>query len=139
MGEWIAVEGLDGLNRALRRAETDGIVKAVGRANKRIGRKFIDEWLHPSPKPSAVGAGAGAKVRPSAAKREMKLRVGGKHRAGNTPYMQWGKRPVREPGVRAPERPFIVGSVMRHREQIFDAWLDAISDELREAGGIDKG
>lgn len=139
MGDgYIEVQGVDQLNRTLRHAADKGLVKAVGRANKKVGRKFIDQWLHPKPQPASVGEGAGAAVRPSAAKRELKLRVGGKHRAGNTPRMQWGKRLGRKPYEAAPKRPYIRESAERHRDDIYLAWLDEIDKELAAGGlGVD--
>lgn len=117
---------------ALRHSSDSLLPKRIGSANEEIGRKFINEWLHPKPDPAAVGAGAGAKVRPSASKREVQLRVGGAHRAGRTPMARWGKRVIR-PFEPAPPRPYIKGSAERHRDEIQDAWLKAISEAMDPA------
>lgn len=117
---------------AIRRSVDSDLPKRIGKANKKVGRKFIDEWLHPKPDPAAVGEGAGSTVRPSASKREVLLRVGGAHRAGHTPEAPWGKRPVR-PFRPAPKRPYIRESVDRHEDEIRDFWLEAISEAMDPA------
>lgn len=118
---------------AVRRASNTDLPKRIGQANKKVGRKFIDTWLHPKPDPAAVGEGAGSTVRPSASKREVLLRVGGKHREGRTPRMQWGKRPGRPIRQKAPPRPYIRESVERHRDEIQEFWLEAISEAMDSA------
>ena len=119
-------------NRAIRNAADTGLPKRMGQANKKVGAKFISEWLDPKPAPAAVGEGGGATVRPSASKREVLLRVGGKHRAAHSPQMQWGKRVVR-PFSRAPKRPYIRGSVDRHEREIRDFWLEAVAEAMAPA------
>lgn len=121
------------LQRAMRSAADKDLPKRMGQANKEIGGWFIDEKLEPKPDPAAVGKGAGASVRPSASKREVLLRVGGAHRAGHTPQMQWGKRPARRPGQQAPKRPYIRESVERNRDEIEQKWLEAISKAMDPA------
>ena len=118
---------------AVRRAKDTELPKRIGQANKAIGARFISDWLEPKPDPAAVGLGAGAAVRPSASKREVLLRVGGKHRADHSPQMQWGKRPARVPGQRAPKRPFIRESAERHRDEMYDAWLEAVAEAMAPA------
>lgn len=125
----IKVDGLKEFQRSARRAADTELPKRLGQVNKRIGALVISR-LQPRPDPAAVGEGAGASVRPSASKREVLLRVGGKHRAGRTPQMQWGKRPGRRVGSGAPKRPFIRETVERHREEIEQAWLQAVSDAM---------
>lgn len=110
-----------------RKSADKELPKRIGKANKEVGRWFIDEKLEPKPDPAAVGEGAGSAVRPSASKREVLLRVGGAHRAGHTPQKQWGKRMVRRPGRPAPKRPYIRESVEKHRDDIERKWLEAIS------------
>lgn len=119
--------------RAVRRSSDTDLPKRLGQANKEIGQRFISEWLHPKPDPQAVGEGRGAAVRPSASKREVLLRVGGGHRADHTPQMQWGKRLGRPIRRKAPPRPYIRESVERHRPQIMDAWLEAVSKAMGPA------
>jgi hypothetical protein len=119
----IRVDGMRELQRGIRRAADREMPKRLGEAHKEVGRFVIDR-LQPRPDPAAVGAGAGAKVRPSATKREVLLRVGGKHRT-NPPMQQWGKRPVG--GFRAaPPRPHIIGTVERHQQAIEEKYLDAV-------------
>jgi hypothetical protein len=128
----IEVEGLWEFQRAARRAVDTELPRRLGQANKDIGRLVISK-LRPRPDPRAVGVGAGAAVRPSASKREVLLRVGGKHRAGRTPEMQWGRRPARIPGQRPPKRPYIRETVERHRGEIEDAWLAAVAKAMKPA------
>lgn len=118
--------------RAVRKASNTDLPKKLGQANKKVGAKFISDWLHPRPQPAAVGEGSGAAVRPSASKREVLLRVGGAHRAGHTPQKQWGRKVVRafQP---APPRPYIRESVDRHEDEIRDFWLHAISEAMVSA------
>lgn len=128
----IEVEGFAETLRVARRSADRELPKRIGQANKSIGRMVIAR-LQPRPDPAAVGEGAGASVRPSASKREVLLRVGGKHRAGHTPEMQWGKRPGRRPRQTAPPRPYIRETVERHRDEIEQAWLEAIAQAFSGA------
>lgn len=118
--------------RAVRQSTDKDLPKRIGQANKKVGQKFVDDWLHPKPDPIAVGEGKGSTVRPSASKREVLLRVGGAHRAGHTPEAPWGQQIVGN--LRgAPKRPYIRESVDRHETEIRDAWLHAISDAMDPA------
>lgn len=128
----IEIEGLAEFQRAARRAVDQDLPKKLGQANKDIGQLVIAR-LQPRPDPAAVGEGAGAAVRPSASRREVLLRVGGKHRAGREPMMQWGKRPGPLAFMRRPKRPYIRETVERHRDEIEQAYLQAISDAMRPA------
>lgn len=119
--------------RAVRQSTDRDLPKKLGQANKKVGQRFISDWLDPKPDPAAVGQGAGATVRPSASKREVLLRVGGAHRAGHTPQMQWGKRPGRPIRQQAPPRPYIRESVERRRDEIQQFWLEAISEAMDSA------
>lgn len=130
--EAIQVEGLRELNREIRRSVDRELPKRMGQANKSIGELVIAR-LSPRPDPAAVGEGAGSTVRPSASKREVLLRVGGAHRAGKAPRMQWGKRPVRQPGVPAPKRPYIRQTVDRYYDEITGAYLGAIEQAMGPA------
>lgn len=128
----IKVEGLREFQMAARRSTDSGLPKRLGDAHKQIGELVITK-LSPRPTPPAVGTGAGASVRPSASKREVLLRVGGGHRAGHSPEMQWGRRPARTPGQSAPKRPYIRETIDRHESEIGDAYLEAISQAMRPA------
>lgn len=135
MAQSIEVEGLRELNRAIRKAADKDLPKRMGQANKSIGELVIRR-LHPRPQPEAVGAGAGSSVRPSASKREVLLRVGGKHRSYDsekaTKMAQWGKKRVPIRG-RAPKRPYIKRTLDDHYNEITKAYLDAIADAMRPA------
>lgn len=125
----IEVEGLKDLNRAVRQSTDVGLPKRIGEANKAIGKLVISK-LNPRPVPAAVGEGAGASVRPSATKREVLLRVGGRHRVA-VPMQQWGKRQVVEPNP--PKRPFILGTAEKHRREIETAYIKAIREAMQPA------
>ena len=138
----IEVEGLKEFQRAARRAADQELGKRLGQANKQIGQLVIDR-LVPRPDPAAVGTGAGAAVRPSASKREVLLRVGGKHRErASLPHpttsraryalAAWGRR---SGGwfVRRPKRPYIRETVERNRPEIEQAWLKAVSTAMKPA------
>lgn len=125
-------DDLKQFHRAVRKSADQGLPKRLGQANKSIGRRFIDEWLYPKPDPRAVGEGAGAAVRPSASKRDVVLRVGGKHRAAHSPQQPWGKRVIGMVAG-APPRPYIRESIDRHEEEIRDLWLEAVADALDPA------
>ena len=127
----IKVDGLREFQFAVRRADAD-IPKRIGQAHKAIGDLVIQR-LQPKPTAQAVGEGTGAAVRSSAAKREVLLRVGGKHRARHSPQQQWGKRQVGAVGTDRPERPYIMGTVERHRDEIGTAYLEAISQACNQA------
>ena len=131
-GGYIKVDGLKPLQAKIRKSTDRDLPKRLGQANKQIGQLVIDK-LRPRPQPDAVGQGAGASVRASASKRDVLLRVGGAHRRDHSPQMQWGKRPARTPGRRAPKRPYIRGTVDDHRTEIYNAWLKAISDAMDPA------
>lgn len=118
--------------RTVRRSTDTNLPKRIGLANKSIGRLVIDR-LQPKPDPAAIGEGAGASVRPSASKREVLLRVGGAHRAGRTPEMRWGKRAGRPIRQQAPPRPYIRQTVEDNRDEIEQAWLQAISRAMDPA------
>lgn len=128
----IEVDGLKEFQRAARRAADQDLGKRLGQANKQIGQMVVDR-LVPRPDAAAVGLGAGAAVRPSATKREVLLRVGGKHRDGRAPRMQWGKRVGANPFSRRPKRPYIRETVERNRPEIEQAWLKAVSAAMKPA------
>lgn len=122
-------------NAAVRKAADRDLPKKIGQVNKQVGKLVISK-LSPRPVPEAVGAGAGAAVRPSATKREVVLRVGGKHRDGADPRIvrmrQWGKRSVR-PFRASPPRPYIIETAEQHRDEILDLWMDGILAATRPA------
>lgn len=118
--------------RTVRMAESKRLPKEMGAANKRIGQLVISR-LSPPPTPAAVGQGRGAGIRPSASRREVVLRVGGKHREGKAPRMQWGRRSGRPVRQQAPPRPYIKRTAERHRPEIEREWLKAIADAFDRA------
>lgn len=113
----IEVEGYQEFRRAVARADGE-LAKRIGQVHKDIGAFVISKLQPPS-----VGEGAGAKVRPSATRREVLLRVGGAWR--DEQARQWGKR-QEWPGGHAPERPDIVGTAQRHQTEIEQRFLDLI-------------
>lgn len=134
----LAVEGLRPFNRDVRRATDRELPKRIGRANKFVGRLVISK-LEPRPDAAAVGAGRGAAVRPSATKSSVILRAGGSHRKV-VPMQPWGFRRVTPVGTPAPPRPNIIGTAVKHADEISDAYLDAILAAMRGAfADVDKG
>lgn len=113
----IEVEGYKEFQRAVGRADKD-LAKRLGQVHKDVG-EFVISKLHPP----TVGDGAGNKVRPSATRREVLLRVGGAWRDEH--QRQWGKR-QEFPGGHAPERPDILGTAERYQTEIEQRLLDAI-------------
>ena len=131
MGDYIEVEGLREFQRAVRKSTDREMPKRIGQAHKDVGR-YVKRLVDSQARPEAVGAGSGATVRPSASKREVLLRVGGKHRADFAPMAQWGKKVVR-PFRRAPARPYIRQIAERNRSRIEDRFLDAVADAVAPA------
>lgn len=122
-------DDLKAFQRTTRRAVDTELPKRLGQANKSVGQLVISR-LQPRPDEAAVGKGAGASVRPSASKREVLLRVGGKHRDGKAPQMQWGKRLGSFICGRRPKRPYIRETVERNRSEIEQAYLDGIRQAM---------
>lgn len=127
----IEVDGLREFQFAARRAADVSMPKRLGQAHKEVGQLVIDR-LEPRPTAAATGTGAGATVRPSASKREVQLRAGGKHRIRRTEqlthFQQWGKRfvPVAF-GQRRPKRPYIMQTVRDNRREIEREFLDKVA------------
>lgn len=130
----IKVEGLKEFQRAARQSVDSELPKRLGQAHKEIGTLVISK-LQPTPDPRAVGMGRGAAVRASTSKRDVILRVGGKHRASgeHTKKQPWGIRRVIAPGRMAPPRPFIRGTIDDHRGEIGDAYIKAITKAMSRA------
>lgn len=124
-GPHIRVEGYRELQRAVSKAVDTELPKRIGGVHKEIG-EFVISRLQPK----AVGAGAGASVRPSATRREVVLRVGGGHRSEDPRILQWGKRQT-FPGGEPPERPNIVGIALRYQAEIEEMFLDGIDAALK--------
>lgn len=132
----IQIDGLEEFNRAIRKAVDQDLRKRIGQANKKIGQLVISK-LSPRPVPQAVGQGAGATVRASAAMREVLLKAGGKHRTA-APFQQWGRTHVASFGA-APKRPFILGTAEQHIDEIEDAYLEGIIEAMEPAFYEAKG
>lgn len=132
---YIEVDGWGEFRRATRRAADTDLPKRLGEANRRTG-EFIKDLVERESRPEAVGEGRGSEVRPSAAKREVIWRVGGAHRDHGNPDVvrrrQWGKRVVR-PFQPAPRRPYMKQIAERHRDEIGDFFLHAVSDAMDPA------
>lgn len=120
------------LQSALRHAADRELPKRMGRANKHVGL-LVKRRVDAKSVPTAVGIGRGAEVRPSSSRREVLLRVGGTHRAGNVPRAQWGLRMGRNPRQAAPERPYIRQIVEDNRDEIEREWLDAVEAAMSGA------
>lgn len=124
-GAHIEVEGLRELQASIKQ-QLGKLPKEIGEAHKDVGNFVIGKI--PEGDPHAVGAGTGARVRPSATKRDVLLRVG--HTNRQAAWYQWGKQRVNPP---APGRPFIVGTIEKHQDEIEDYFLDATLKALDPA------
>lgn len=128
------MRGLKEFQRDARRAVDRDLPSRLGQAHKHIGEVVISN-LQPRPDPLAVGTGRGSEVRASASKRDVILRVGGRHRASgeHTNKQPWGTNHFGAIGSPKPARPFISGTIDRHRAEIGDAYLKAISAAMSGA------
>lgn len=120
----IEVEGYQEFQRAVSHADKE-LAKRIGQVHKDIGAFVISKL-----QPKSVGEGAGAKVRPSATRREVLLRVGGGWRDDDPRKRQWGKR-QEWPAGHAPARPDIVGTARDNQAEIEQRLLDAIDKALK--------
>lgn len=116
------IEGKRELDRTLKAWGGKEGRKELGQVHKTIGGMVIDQAGGAD---SGVGSGAGSKLRPSAATREVTIRAGGKHRSRKV--QQWGKTPV----MPHPFRPNIVGAAEQIKDRISDAYLDGVESVLR--------
>lgn len=123
------VEGVRELNRLLRQVGGRELQKELGQVHKSIGELVIRRVGGAS---TGVGAGAGEKIRPSAATREVLLRVGGKHR-GSDRRQQWGRR-QRWPGGQPPQRPHLIRAAHDIQDRIEREYLDGVAAVIRRAG-----
>lgn len=121
----IEVEGYKEFQAAARKARGE-LPKVLGQLHKDIGT-FIISRLHPP----AVGSGAGARVRPSASKRDVLIRVGGGHRNNDPRKLQWGKTQEFDDDGRAPERPDILGTARKHQQRIEEMLLRGIEKNFK--------
>lgn len=121
----IRVEGYREFQRAVSKAADKDLPKKIGQVHKDIGAFVISRLT-----PKAVGKGAGARVRPSASRREVILRVGGGHRNENPRVLQWGKT-QEWPRGNPPDRAHIIGTARRHQAEIERMLLDGIEAALK--------
>ena len=128
----IHIEGVRELNRLLRQVGGRELQKELGQLHRQIGEMVIARLGGRS---TGVGSGRGETIRPSAAVRDVQLRVGGSHRAqgGPTRPRQWG-RVQRWPGGQAPARPHLIGAAMDIQDRIEDVYLDGVDRIVRRAG-----
>ena len=130
----IEIDGLKELQTAIRHQQGK-LPASIGAAHKEVGRFIIGKL--PEGDPHAVGAGSGATVRPSASKRDVLLMVGGKHRetlaaSREVPsqFIQWGKTEVQP--FRS-GRPYIIGAVEEHQDEIEQKFIDEVTKALAPA------
>lgn len=116
------------VRRALRQAGGPALVKEMGQVHKSIGEMVI---ARVGGKQTGVGTGRGSSIRPSAATREVMLRVGGSHRRSRA--RQWGRNQI-WPGGSAPARPYLIEAAREIAPQIEEAYLDGIRSVARRAG-----
>jgi hypothetical protein len=130
----LQIEGVRELNRLLRAAGGPVLQKELGKVHKQIGQMVIDRLGGPN---TGIGAGAGATIRPSAATREVLLRVGGAHRASwgqgseKGKVGRWGKKWNRQ---ERGKRPHLIGAAFDIEPQITKTYLDGVDRILRTVG-----
>lgn len=118
----MVVTGLDDTRKVIRDVAGKEGQKALGKVHKRIGERILIPAL--GGKDTGVGEGRGSKIRPSAASRQVTLRVGGKHREDKKE--QWGQEQVWPP----PDRPHIIGTAVEHQDDIEREYRDGLMEEL---------
>lgn len=122
----IRFEGVREVTRAIATVDKD-IARRIGAENREIGRDIIQRA---TPRPLAVGAGAGAEPRAIASRNMVAIQAGGGHRA--KVVQQWGRRVV----PRDEPRPFLVGALLDLAPDIERRYLEAI-DRAARAVGLD--
>lgn len=122
------IEGVRELNRLLRQVGGRELQKELGQVHKRIGRMVIDRL---GGSRTGVGRGAGQSIRPSAATREVLLRVGGSHRSERPE--QWGREQV-WPGGLPPVRPHLIEAAREIEDEISDEYLTGVEAIFRRHG-----
>jgi hypothetical protein len=121
----IRVEGVRELVRAIGAIDAD-VRKGIGQENKAIGQRVIDAA---GPKPTAVGAGAGAVPRASASSTSVRIMAGGSWRADRRQV--WGKRPKSRGGV---ERPYIRQAFEEKLPELEREYLEVLKRAARRVG-----
>jgi len=121
----VQIEGLTELRRTLRRMGGPQLQRELGQVHRRIGELVIASAGGSS---TGVGAGRGETIRPSAATREVQLRVGGGHRDARS--RQWGYRQV-WPGGQAPARPHLIAAARSVQPRIEEAYLSGVESIVR--------
>ena len=125
----VHIEGVRELNRLLRQVGGRELQKELCQVHKAIGTMVINRLGGAS---TGVGAGAGSTIRPSAATREVLLRVGGSHRTKGR-RQQWGRRQL-WPGGNAPFRPHLIGAAVDIQDRIEDTYLTGVDNIIRRTG-----
>jgi hypothetical protein len=126
----LQVEGVRELNRLLRAAGGPVLQKELGKVHKQIGQMVIDRLGGPD---TGIGVGGrpGATISPSAATREVLLRVGGSHRNGWGKVGRWGRKWNRQ---ERGKRPHLIGAAFDIEPQITKTYLDGVDRVLRTVG-----
>ena len=124
------IEGVRELNRLLRQVGGRELQKELGQVHKSIGEMVIARL---GGRKTGIGSGRGETIRPSAATREVQLRVGGSHRASSPRRLQWG-RVQRWPGGQAPHRPSLIQAANDIQPQIEREYLDGVDQVIRRVG-----
>ena len=127
-GGRVYIDGLPQLKKALRDLGGAELQRELGKVHKSIGEMVIARLGGAQ---TGVGTGAGSTIRPSAATREVLLRVGGRHRREPLPsgrrlpirIRQWGKSSIFPP----PYRPFLVQAARDIMPDIEREYLTGVS------------
>ena len=116
----LQIEGMDEVRAAFRRLGGSEMTKQLGQVHKRIGEIVIAQAGGAQ---TGIGVGSGATIRPSAATRNVPLRVGGSFRSRFGKWRQWGQTQIFPPPA---SRPYLIGAAIAARDEINDTYLDGI-------------
>jgi len=124
----LEIEGVRELNRILRRIGGRELQRELGQVHRSIGELVISRLGGRS---TGVGTGAGERIRPSSATRDVQLRVGGGHRDRRP--QQWGRLQV-WPGGQAPYRPHLIAAARQIQPQIEERYLAGVAAIVQRNG-----
>lgn len=119
-GPRVVIDGMDNLRRVLRQAGGSELQRELGQVHRQIGEMVI---ARAGGRQTDIGSGAGSRIRPSSAAREVQLRVGGRHRDDRKE--QWGKQ-QRWPGGQAPQRPLLIQHAVDIQPAIEQAYMRGV-------------
>lgn len=120
----VRIEGVRELTFLLARLQAE-LPLELGRRNKALGTKIIEAAF---PKPTSVGAGAGATPRASASRNVLQIYAGGSWRKHHV--QQWGRQVT----PRESARPYILQAGQRLMPEIEKEYVDGLVAVALSAG-----